>query len=287
MAETAVKQVQAQVYVAQGGNWAAKTAGIANIILYHNAGAHAYRIVGLDGATAALNSPLSVGLQYTESSPTFHMWTDAAQQTYGLNFADGGAAAQFSAEVKRAIQSLSAPPPSSGGSGGGPPPPPPPPSDDAPTPSSGGSGAPLTLAEQIALKKQKGLNKTVTVEKNADSPASKGGEGAPPRPSGGGGNLMGDLLGALQKRKSPAPSGGGEVKPPPQKEAPAPPVKAAPAPKKTPPAKGPAKSTPAPSPPPSSESPQDMNELKQQIMDGIRAELEKFKQDIIDAINNK
>jgi len=155
MAEQPIKQVQAQIYIAAGGNWAPKTAGIANVILYHNAGAHAYRIIGLDGANTALNSSLSVGLQYSESSPTFHMWTDAAQQTYGLNFANGGAAASFSAEVKRAIQALSAPPPSSGGaSSGGGPPPPPPPMDDAPPPSSGGGGA-LTLAEQIAMKKLK------------------------------------------------------------------------------------------------------------------------------------
>jgi len=297
MAETAVKQVQAQIYVAQGGNWAPKTAGIANITLYHNAGGHTYRIVGLDGSNAALNSPLSAGLQYSESSPTFHMWTDAQQQTFGLNFADGGAAAQFSAEVKRAIQALSSPPPSTGGGGGGaPPPPPPPPSDSGPPPSSGSSGAPLTLAEQIALKKQKGLNKTVTVEKNGDSPSS-GGDAPPPKPSGGGGggNLMGDLLGALQRRKSPAANtGGGEVKPPPQKEAPSAPVKSfAPAkkgpPAKSPPVKAQAPSSPSPPPPSSSDSaaPQDLVELKEQIMIGVRAELERIKQEIIAAINNK
>ena len=53
-----------------------------------------------------VNSILTTGTKYQESSATFHMWNDNSG-TYGLNFADGGSAGNFSKAVKNAVIALS------------------------------------------------------------------------------------------------------------------------------------------------------------------------------------
>jgi len=113
MTETALCAGTAAVYYhdAGAGTWKPVDGGQSNIGIYHNPATNLYRVVALatDGS-AVINSAIFPELVLTKLTPVFFSWADPTI-TYGVQFIADQEAQDFSATMERSVASLAAPPP--------------------------------------------------------------------------------------------------------------------------------------------------------------------------------
>ncbi|XP_042598435.1 enah/Vasp-like a isoform X11 [Cyprinus carpio] len=189
--------------------------------------------VKLQDQQVVINYSIVKGLKYNQATPTFHQWRDA-RQVYGLNFASKEEATTFSTAMLFALNVLSsqdagppvppghpsmisstppvqpttsasmagppAPPPPPGPPPPGPPPPGPPPPTTGPPPAppplpAGGGPASSGLAAALAGAKLRKVQRPEESSSKNDANRSSGGSG------GGGEGLMQEMNALLARRR--------------------------------------------------------------------------------------
>ncbi|XP_059376515.1 ena/VASP-like protein isoform X8 [Carassius carassius] len=205
--------------------------GFSRINIYHNTVNNSFRVVGvkLQDQQVVINYSIVKGLKYNQATPTFHQWRDA-RQVYGLNFASKEEATTFSTAMLFALNVLSSQdaagppvppghpsmlsstppvhPPTSASMAGPPAPPPPPgppppgppppatgpPPTPPPLPAGGGSASSGLAAALAGAKLRKVQRPEESISKN-DANRSSGGSG------GGGEGLMQEMNALLARRR--------------------------------------------------------------------------------------
>ena len=86
--------------------WKPVDAAAINLYIYHNPSTGGRRVIGMTAAQqCVVNSSLAGDTAYSQSTATFHTWTDK-QFAYGANFADQGTASQFASDMAASINAM-------------------------------------------------------------------------------------------------------------------------------------------------------------------------------------
>ena len=87
-------------------SWQPVDSGVSSVYIYENPATGDFRVVGVtEGGDFVINSVIFPELVYTQSSESFHNWTDTIY-VYGLNFAALEDAAQFASTMQYCVSTL-------------------------------------------------------------------------------------------------------------------------------------------------------------------------------------